>query len=384
MRALSLGFLVVFFALSALPLAARYGKFGPSAELRGAVAPPAEVAFGARSYFDGSFQKAFEDNFNAALGFRAALVRSDNELNFRAFREFAPSPGTSMVLGKQRFIYERQYVDAYNRRDLAPPAALEQKVQRLKLLQDYLVTRQSTLLVVISPNKAAVYPEYLPQRFVAEERVGLTDNYAVFVGLLRKYGVNFLDAEAELLKNKPSSPYPLFANSGAHWNDPTACRVAGQIETFILRAQGSSELELECEPIVIAAQPKGSDRDLADLANLWFEQALFQPTPYARAHVVQRGHVRRPSVLFIGSSFLWQILDYENGHGLQSGNTFYYYYKARISYPGRARTALDHQRVDWERDVFRKQAVVIEINAAVIPNVGWGFLEDAERVIHGG
>jgi hypothetical protein len=160
--------------------------------------------------------------------------------------------------------------------------------------------------------------------------------------------------------------------------------VAGQIETFILRAQGSSELELECEPIVIAAQPKGSDRDLADLANLWFEQALFQPTPYARAHVVQRGHVRRPSVLFIGSSFLWQILDYENGHGLQSGNTFYYYYKARISYPGRARTALDHQRVDWERDVFRKQAVVIEINAAVIPNVGWGFLEDAERVIHGG
>jgi hypothetical protein len=384
MRPLSIGFLVVFFALCALPLAARFGQFGPSAELRGAVTPPAEVAFGARSYFDGSFQKAFEEIFNAKLGFRAALIRSDNELNFRAFHEFAPSPGTSMILGKRRFIYERQYVDAYNRRDLAPAEVLEQKVRRLKLVQDYLVRRRSTLLVVISPNKAAVYPEYLPPRFVSEERVRLTDNYSVFVGLLQKYGVNFLDAQKELLDEKASRPYTLFANSGAHWNDPTACRVAGQIETFILQAQGGAELELQCDPVVMAGEPKGTDRDLADLANLWFEEELFQPTPYARPRVAQRGHVRRPSVLFIGSSFLWQILDYENRFGLQSRDTFYYYYKARISYPGRARIALDPQRVDWEGDVFRKQAVVIEINAAVIPNVGWGFLEDAERVIQGG
>lgn len=386
MRALSVCFLIVFFALCALPLAARFGKFGPNVELRGAVTPPPEVVFGARSYFDGSFQQAFEENFNAALGFRGALVRSDNELNFRVFQEFAPSPGTSMILGKKRFVYERQYVDAYNRRDSVAPALLEQKVQRLKLLQDYLGTRGSALLVVISPNKAAVYSEYLPQRFIAEERLRLTDNYTNFVRLLQKYGVNFLDTHGELLKAKATTPYALFANSGAHWSDPVACRVAAQIEDFVLQAQGSPQLELRCEPTVLDPQPRprSSDRDLADLANLWFEEELFQPTPYAQARVIRRGRPRLPSVLFVGSSFLWQLVYYEMSYGLQARDTMYYYYKARISYPTRSRTPLRPELVDWERDVFRKQAVVIEINAAVVQNVGWGFLEDAERVIRGG
>jgi acetyltransferase AlgX (SGNH hydrolase-like protein) len=384
MRAFVIAFLVVFFALCALPLAARFGQFGPSSKLRGAVAPPAEVALSARSYFDGTFQKAFEENFNAALGFRAALVRSDNELNFRVFKEFIPSPGTAMILGKNRFVYERQYVDAHNRRNLVPASQLEREVQRLKLLQDYVKDRQSTLLVVISPNKASIYSEYLPRRFVYDERVALPDNYTVFVGLLRKYGVNLLDVQGSMAASKASSPLPFFSNSGAHWNDPSACSVASEIQEFIRRELQIPSLGLGCERYVMRDGPTGSDRDLSDLANLWFEEELFQPTPYAQARTIAHGKLQRPSVLYVGSSFLWQILDYENHYGLQQRDTFFYYYKARVAYPGRKRTALEPEHVDWQRDVFAKQAIVIEINAAVVEHVGWGFLADAERVILGG
>lgn len=381
MRALSFAFLSIFAALCALPLVARYGAFGPSSELGGVVALPPQVALGARSYYDGSFQKAFEEAFNAALGFREALLRSDNELNLRAFSEFAPSPGTSMILGKHGFIYERDYVDALNRRNLVDPSVLAQHVRRLALLQEYLAAHGSTLLVLISPNKAVVYPENLPSRFVDPVRVKLADNYAVFVRQLTAAGVNFFDAQADMLAYKAQSPTPLFASSGAHWNDPSACRAAAQVERLILQAQGSARLDLHCERIAREDRPKTPDRDLADLANLWFEDAILHPTPYVRPYVTREGAVRPPTVLFVGSSFMWQIMDYETRYKLESRPTLFYYYKTRFDYPGHKRSTLDPKQLDFPRDVFSKQAVVLEINSAVVSQIGWGFLEDAERAI---
>ena len=36
----------------------------------------------------------------------------------------------------------------------------------------------------------------------------------------------------------------------------------------------------------------------------------------------------------------------------------------------------------WNNDILNREAIVFEVNASVVDEVGWGFLEDAERVIH--
>jgi len=51
-----------------------------------------------------------------------------------------------------------------------------------------------------------------------------------------------------------------------------------------------------------------------------------------------------------------------------------------MSYPG-GKSTIDPKRLDWRGEVFAKQAIVIEVNASVVDQVGFGFLEDAERVI---
>ena len=379
MRALHLTFLALFFALSALPMVDRYWPIVPDPGLHGSVVTPEKVALSGASYFDGTFQQAFEKGFDAALAVRSALVRSDNELNLRAFHEFSPSAGTPLVLGKQGNIFEKKYVDDYNRRDVVPAAALESKVQRLKLLQDYVEAHGSTLLVVISPSKALVYPELLPEKFVYDERLSVPHDYPVFVSLLEKYGVNFLDAQRFLTDAKTSSPFRWFSKTGGHWNDPAVCLVTAQIQQFIQRRLQEPGLELHCDAYTMKP-PVRQDRDLLDVANVWSEASLALPVPYMDARVEARGRLQRPSVLFVGSSFVWHILDYVNRYNLHRRDTFYYYYKARMSYPG-GKSTIDPKRLDWRGEVFAKQAIVIEVNASVVDQVGFGFLEDAERVI---
>jgi hypothetical protein len=377
MRAINFVFFAVFLALTLLPLGAKHGHFFPEFPLFGAVTQPVHVELAARSYLDGSFQRAFERVFDADFPLRGPLVRADNELNFKAFGEFTPALRT--IRGDDEFLYDQGFIDDYNRRNVVPASALEAKVERLKLLQDYLEARHSALLLVISPSKPLLYPEFLPARFVDQSRLSLPNNYSVFVGLLQKHGVHFIDSQRELRDLKPASAIRFFANSGMHWNSPAACMVTAEISEFIASQLPGSSV-LRCGRPVMRGAPTGYDRDVADLANLWHEEALFRPTPYVRPRVKKQRRAHNPNLLFVGSSFVWGILAFAKQR-LYTHYSFFYYYNARQDFRG-PRTVIDRKQLDWNNDILNREAIVFEVNASVVDEVGWGFLEDAERVIH--
>ena len=370
--------------MAALPLVQSHWNFAPEPRLYGAVTAPKHVALTTRSYLSGAFQEAFEQRFNARLGFRSQWVRSDNQLNLSAFKELTPSLHTALILGKNGFIYEREYVDSFNRRDLVSASLLEEKVVRLKLLQDHLAKQGSAVVLVISPSKPMLYPEYLPGRFVHDQRQTLPTNYDVFVPLLRKYGIHFIDSQHFLSEWKSSQPFTLFANTGAHWNDPAACNVTSQIVSLVETQLEEPLLALRCGRYVMHDAPRNPDRDLLRLANLWLPERLHQPTPYSKVSVGRKRGAKRPTFLLVGSSYAWALLNFLESYRIdEEEDTFFYYYRTKFLYPGKKRSQLDRTVLDWEKDVFGKNAIVIEINASAVQNVGWGFLEDAERAIRG-
>ena len=140
-------------------------------------------------------------------------------------------------------------------------------------------------------------------------------------------------------------------------------------------------LELTCEPYRMREAPRDTDRDLLRLGNFWSESSLFRETPYPESKVTHDGTFERPQALFVGSSFVWSLLRFLNKHHITRRNVFYYYYNSLYSFPGKKDAKFNREDVNWERDVFTKQAIVLEINAAVVQSVGFGFLEDADREI---
>ncbi len=381
MKRLALAFLCSFFVLVSLPeLLTRVHWLQPI-RLRGAVPPTKEIPLRFESYASGAFQSAFEGRYGAEFAVRGHLVRTQNETNLRVFHQLDQHSNTPMLLGKNDFLYEGEYVDAYNRRDHVPLAELETKVRRLRLLQDHLERNGSTLLVVISPSKAHLYPEFLPAGMRDKRFPDVPTNYAAFIPLLEEHGVHFLDAQGYLEQQKRKVDYLLFANTGAHWNRAASCPVVDRIMRTLGKQLGREFSGVSCKPVRVRPEPEPGEHDLSTVANLWFESALFQPTPYpdARPKVAKGGD--QPSLLIVGGSFVWALLHDFERFKLTRSVDYLYYYSRWVHSPGGKRTPLERDQLDFEHDVFRHDAVVIEINASLVQKVGFGILEDAELAI---
>ncbi|HET9934249.1 MAG TPA: hypothetical protein VFQ35_26285, partial [Polyangiaceae bacterium] len=280
MRALSVAFLALFFGLSALPLAARGLKIA-EAKLFGVTTLIEPVDLSWPAYRDGKFQESFEASFDERLGFRTHAIRADNELNLRVFRQLGYDPHTGRVLGKDDYIYDRVYVDSFNRRDDVPIEAIEPRVKSMLALQRYMESRGKTLLVLITPSKAVLYPEYLPRRMIDREQQRGPSNYHKLLILLQRYGVHYFDAQGYLAALKGKVPFTLFPNSGIHWGDPAACEVSARVLERIGEQLQRRVPRLQCEPYRPSADLQRDDTDVLDVCNLWSPERLVRPGFYA-------------------------------------------------------------------------------------------------------
>src|SRR4030042_4371264 len=120
--------------------------------------------------------------------------------------------------GKNKYLYEEPYIDNYNRIHPIPPGELENKTASLKMLQDRLLQRNIRLLLLITPSKATVYPEYIPDRVILSDNLSRQDNYEILLPIRKKYGINFTDGRRMFLDLKHKSVPSLFTSSGSHWS----------------------------------------------------------------------------------------------------------------------------------------------------------------------
>ncbi|MFZ5891959.1 MAG: alginate O-acetyltransferase AlgX-related protein [Myxococcota bacterium] len=379
MRALRIAFLTFFFAFTLLPMTTDVLGLFPAQPLFGVVAPVSEVPLSWKAYWKGEFQPPFESTFDAGLEMRGHAVRLDNELNFRVFRQLGYNPHTSIVLGKDDYIFDRSYVDSFNRHDEIPAAQIEARVQRALLLQEHMQARGGTFLLLISPSKAELYPEYLPDNMIDGARQRVPRNYDKLKPLLDRYGIQYFDAFAYLSDLKGSVPFTWFQNSGIHWNDPAACEVTARVLEQLQAQLNRPISQLACKPYTISHRPRPEDSDVLRVCNLLLPDRLERPAYYARPRVTPRAP--SPSILIVGGSFNRAFMRYLDRARIHDNYLFYYYSKLERHRKSRP---LQREMLDFEQDVFKYDVVIIEVNVETIDELGFGFLEDAERAIRKG
>jgi len=93
------------------------------------------------SWFDGSFQRAFESWFNKQAGFRSVWVRTHNQINFSVFRDISAKSQNPIVLGKENWLYALPYISAYVNPRKVHRKELISYVNRLEKFQDELERR---------------------------------------------------------------------------------------------------------------------------------------------------------------------------------------------------------------------------------------------------
>jgi len=336
-----------------------------------------------KSFWAGEFQTRLDKWVATTLGLRGGFIRIDNQINFTFFNEISSTYESKIILGKDRWLYEKGYVDGLNYRGEMPQKLLEDKVQTLKKLQEQLESNGIHFLFLITPSKATIYPEYIKDKYIIPQNSGKKSDYERIVPLLQQSGVRYIDGHQSLSAMKKRGPYPVYTPSGTHWSIYSACYFTLELISALEDLTKEQMRKFQVDRIDTTRQPIGSDKDLAKLANILFEKCLYGKQYYypVTSSSVNVENAFKPRMLFVGGSYLWALFYYMEKHRVYSEREFYYYYKRSIKYPAQTSHPIDKKNLDLKGEILTKDVVVIECNEQTLSQLGFGFIEDALKAL---
>lgn len=368
----------IFLCLLALPLMQSCIKIFPEASLTGRVLLMARPDISFVNWFNGSIQKYFESSLESSLGLKNYYIRSDNQLNYWLFKESHQKTEERLVFGKNNYIFEQNYINSYIGRDQVRAEIISEKVRLMKVLQDRLKEKNKAFLFVIAPSKANFFNQYIPENQLSKiQTTNLSYNYFVLIEELKKQNVNYLDGRQYFSDIRNSSPAPLFSKSGTHWTVYGSCLVTNKIINELGRQLGATYFIPDSDLFEWSLEPQGRDADLLNLTNIWFRNGFKEKLAYPKKRIANS--INNIDLLLIGDSFSWNILDHLKNGPLLNSYDFSYYFSTNYSYPDNENTPLPRSNFDLLEQLESNNAVIIESNEAGLRNIGWDFMDEANK-----
>ncbi|MBR4200696.1 MAG: hypothetical protein IKQ91_05410 [Oscillospiraceae bacterium] len=156
----------------------------------------------------------FRDHF----GFRTQMVTQYNALNDSIFHV---SSNPDVIIGKEGWLYYSPTVsDAVGVPTLSGDA-IRQAAHNLQMMSDYAASKGAKLIFAAAPNKASIYPEYLPARYL---HTGGKNNLDLLRDALAETDVTVCNWRGMLLDEAKKGTTQLYHKLDTHWNNDGAMR----------------------------------------------------------------------------------------------------------------------------------------------------------------
>jgi alginate O-acetyltransferase complex protein AlgJ len=157
----------------------------------------------------------------------------------------------------------------------------------------------------------------------------------------------------------------LFCQGGGHWNYLGAYYTVRALVEELNGLMNKKAGRLDLEAVNIDRTPVGTDRDLAELLNLFFP-----PLDYVVPHPVislKGGTEDLGNAVIVGDSFSEIPINLLNEHKIFKRIDFFYYYKLTLrSFPDQQSFPVDVAKIDWENMMFKSDVIILEANESFI------------------
>jgi hypothetical protein len=220
---------------------------------------------------------------------------------------------------------------------------------------------------LITPNKADLYPEDIPDRFMEKIRHGDRQpaDYEIMVPFLKRYGVPFVDGRQITLEHRDGLPVRDFPKTGSHWSRAVAYFATAALLETIGRESGREMPQLSESIESIDQRPDYADDDLWSLLNLI--QKPGQRYLHPGFHIPESWPKRTGILTIVGGSFVGQIVSALDVAQVFERINYYYYFKmSRRQFPGEIVSSVDENAIPWKEDFWNTRAVVLEENETAI------------------
>ena len=334
--------------------------------LKGAISEGENSYFSFSDWFSGSYQEREEAYLNETFGFRSFFIRLNNQL---AFSFFNKAKANGVVVGKENYLFEENYIKAYYGTDYMGRDSIARRMNRLKYVQDTLARLDKNLILVFAAGKGSFYPEYFPEKYKTEK--GVT-NYETHLELAQQMGITHIDFNSYFVNNKGKSKYPLYPQYGIHWSYYGMYLAADSMIRYMEQARDIDIPELYWKETVFA-QPKEDDYDIADGLNILRRLKSFDMA-YAPIQIQSDPEKTKPSVVVIADSYYWGMFNV--GISNAFAESHFWYYNKQI-YPDSYLAPLETSQVSLQEEIDRHDLFIVMATEATLPDLGWGFIENA-------
>ena len=320
-------------------------------QIEGAVEEKAEVPrFSLTSYRDGDFQKQFETWVLKNFPERSIFLKIYNTINLVLFDNLSAKSRDGLIIGDDDFLFYKRdiYQLAYPHKHDKDKKELEDRINLIKELQDILISKDTKVITLLSPNKVNIYEEKIPNRYKSnKDYFSLYKKY--LIEILKHKNLPYIDA-AEILKERYKN-YPneaLFAKGGYHWSNYGACIVVRSLLAKILKEKKQNNDIPSC--VLDHSIEDFTMNDIARIAGVYNNSRFIAYYPNLLIHDINT-KIHFKKVVSFGNSFSHQVKD--SLAALANIDEFYrFYYETLLESP--------YHPIDLERIFNNADLVIIE------------------------
>ena len=319
-----------------------------------------------KNWLNGDLQKGINSFVSEHFAGRELLIRVYDQFLYRLFDKSYIDE--SIIDGKHRNLFSGGDLAVFGHYTEPIPS---EKAEALAVMMKYLSKRLKELgscfVFVVTPTKASVYPEDVPDRYLTKLNRGDRGqlDYDILVPLLKRYEVPYVDGRQITIEHKESIPVRAFAKTGLHWTRAVAFFSAAALLKTIERESGREMPELSESVESVDGQPDDTDDDLFRLLNLIERPKQRYLHPIFK--IAENWKKRKETLTFVGGSFVGQIESDLEAAELFERINYYFYFKAyKTRYPGRVVSPVDENAIPWKEDFWNTAAVVLEANETAI------------------
>lgn len=361
---------ILFFTLMVLlfiPIIQQFTHYYEIEELNGSIKKTELPTLNSESWFSESFQSQFETYLSQEFGFANSFIRFQNQLQFYLFKV---ARANGVVVGKENYLYERSYIDAYYGNDFLGKEVIENQFAKLKKLQDTLLFYEVELLIVYAPGKASFYPEFIPDNLREVRKI---TNLEYSLKMADSFDIDYIDMSKWFISMKDTSRFCLYPKTGIHYSFYGARLVVDTIVNFCRVNYGFNLTEIGWSEIKLSDKLKKTDKDIERGMNLISEIDNFE-MPYQNIKIGKRNE-SAPKMIVIADSYYWQLHNMGVTTKIFKHGEFWFYNKQ--VYPKRNKKDTWVRDLNLKKEILSQDLIMLFTTEPVLKRQYWSFIDKA-------
>lgn len=348
-----------------LPMLQRWFHWVDEKPLDGAFVETPRPVVTLKTLFNETAQDSLMTYCTEQSGFRKTMIRLNNQLLYSAFGKIS---AIGPVKGKNdQTFFEESYIISYTGETYIGEEKIGTTAQQIKVIQEMLKAKGTTLIPVFALGKASYYPELIPDKYLNRRQE--TNNYQVYLKALEDQQVEIIDFNRYFCERKGQFEHPLYCDLSAHW---TVYAASLAIDSLV-RYMESVNNKIQAHASIERFDTDGlmnQDDDLYRMMNIMFP---------LRHNTIDNPHFSftegyKPKVLAIADSYWWTVWAWNVAlpENLFSDGGFWFYNKT--IYPERT-PLVNVDAINYKQEIEDQEFVLLVCTEATNHLWPYGFIE---------